>query len=357
MTIGLLLGAWLVSRDAAADPTDDLARSAQPGARTEVVLAIIGGGAATARSSVVALLGGQLRSMGLSLVERRPAGSVSDWVTTVAGSKAALLAIVLDTKSDQEWRLVVVDLARRRAIARPLPGGVEHDAASAEAVASIVISAASALREGLEVASAPVAAVVGDTPSRAAVQPRSDAPPLGQTEKQLVVHGAVGAAIALAPDAPTTNGATLALGLGWRNRIEARAFGTLFWPAGVHSAFGEFRLNRAIFGAASGPVFAAAGFALSPEAGVLVERLRRSGTLPSQGIIAHEAATLYRPGGLLELRVRRTLWRPLSVELVAGAAYLGRSVQFSASNGDRSPLLEIGPAMGFAELGLDIAAE
>jgi hypothetical protein len=269
-----------------------------------------------------------------------------------------LLAIVLDTKNDGGWRLVVVDIARRRAIARALPGGDEHDAASAEAVASIVISAASALREGLEVASAPVAAVVGDAPSRAAVQSRGRERLRGEAPRKLVVHGAVAAAIAsFAAGKPTTEGATLALGLGWRNRVEARAFGALFWPATVHSAFGEFRLQRAIVGAAFGPVFRTAGFSFSPEVGVLVERLRRSGTLPSQGVFANEAAPLYRPGGVVELRVRRALWRPLSLELVAGGAYLGRSVQFSVRNGDRSPFLEIGPVLGFAQLGIDLVTE
>jgi hypothetical protein len=51
------------------------------------------------------------------------------------------------------------------------------------------------------------------------------------------------------------------------------------------------------------------------------------------------------------------LVRPFSLELTAGAAYLGRSVQFSARDGDSAPLLEIGPVMGFAQLGIDIATE
>jgi hypothetical protein len=354
----LLLGAWLVSREATAEPAHELARSAQPSARTEVLLAIVGGRAVSARGSVVALLDGQLRGMGLSLVEQQPAGAVSDWATAVTRSKSALLAIVLDTKNERGWRLIVVDIARRRAIARALPGGDEHDAASAEAVASIVISAASALREGLEVASAPVAAVVGGASSRAAVQRRGREPPRGEAERKLVVHGAVAAAIAsFAASEPTTQGAALALGLGWRRRVEARAFGALFWPATVHSAFGDFSVHRALVGAALGPVFRAAGFSFCPEIGILVERLRRSGTLPAPGVFANEAAPLYRPGGVAELRVRRALWRPLSLELVAGGAYLGRSVQFSVRNGDRSPFLEIGPVLGFAQLGFALATE
>ncbi|HVY25628.1 MAG TPA: hypothetical protein VHB79_03725 [Polyangiaceae bacterium] len=297
--------------------------------------------------------------MSLSLVEQRPSGSVSDWATAAIRSESVLLAIVLDTKGSG-WRLVVVDAARRRAIARELPGGSEHDAASSEAVASIVISAASALREGLEVASAPVAAVVGDAPSRPADETvvKTGEPLLNGAERSIVVHGSLGWRIAsLASAAPTTQGATMALGLAWRNRVEAHAFGSIFWPASIHSAYGGFRVNRALAGIASGPVFGAGGFSVSPEGGVLVERLRRSGTLPAQGVTANEAEPLYRFGGLVEVRLRRALVPLLSVELVAGGSYFGRSVQFSVRNGERSPFLEIGPVVGFVQLGIDIATQ
>jgi len=346
--MALLLGACCVCRGIRAEPAQNFAPIAQTNVRMEARLAIVGGGTASARNSLVPLLEGQLHGMGLSLVEQEPAGSVLEWVTAATKEKNALLAIVLDTNTERGWRLVVVDVARRRAIARTLPGGVQQDAASAEAVASIVISAASALREGLEVASAPVSAVVGDAPSptdEPPVRPLHE-PTHSESDRGLVVHGAVDAALA-SFGKNATAGAALALGLGWRDR----------WPVTIHSAFGEFRVNRALVGAALGPVFHAGGGSLSPEIGVLVERLRRFGTQPVQGVFSNQAEPLYRVGGLVELRVRRRLFRPLSLELVAGAAYLGRSVQFSARNGDRYPFLEISPVMGFAQLGIDIATE
>jgi hypothetical protein len=85
--------------------------------------------------------------------------------------------------------------------------------------------------------------------------------------------------------------------------------------------------------------------------------LSRSSTLPAEGISVGEAVALHRLGGLVELRVRRALVRPFSLELTAGAAYLGRSVQFSARNGNSAPLLDVGPVMGFAQLGIEIATE
>jgi len=357
---GLLLATCLVTSEARAEPTRELTGTVTPTVRTEVLLAIVGSGAKDVRGSLVALLDRQLHAMGLSLVEQQPAGSVSDWATGASRSKHGLLAIVLDTKSDTGWRLVVVDVARGRAIARELPGGMQHDAASVEAVASVVISAASALREGLEVASAPVAAVVGDGASVSTVSTGAAVPEPkpGSVGRRTVVHGAIGAAVAsFASDAPTTQGAMLALGLAWRNRIEARVFGTLFWPVPIHSAFGEFRVNRAIVGATSGPVFSTGAFSFTPEVGVLVERLSRSNTLPAEGISAGQAAPLHRLGGLVEMRLRRAVVRPFLLELTAGGAYLGRSVQFSARNGNSAPLLEVGPVMGFAQLGIAIATE
>jgi hypothetical protein len=357
MAVGLLLATCLVTSQARAEPTRELASPAIPAARTEVLLAIVGSGAETARGSVVALLDRQLHAISLTLVEQQPASSVSDWATGASRSKRALLAIVLDTKQGSGWRLVVVDVARGRAIARELPGGVQEDAASVEAVASIVISAASALREGLEVASAPVEAVVGD---RAAVSRRAAIPESKRAGggSNTVVHGAIGAAVAsFASGAPTTEGGMLALGLAWRHRIEARLFGSLFWPVPVHSAFGEFRVNRAIVGATSGPVFSTRAFSFIPEVGVLVERLSRSSTVPAEGVFVAQPVPLYRVGGVLAMRLRWALAPPLSLELTSGAAYLGRSVQFSARNGSSAPLLEIGPVMGFAQLGIDIATE
>ena len=358
MTIGLALAVALASGVASAQLPPKPARPVDPHPRTDVLLVVVGPAAPGVHSSLVGLLDGQLHAMSLSLLEQQPRGSVSDWVTAATRSKRALLAIVLDTTSSRGWRLVVVDVARGRAIARELPGGVEQDAASVEAVASIVISAASALREGLEVASAPVEAVIG--PAQNSAPKREAAPEVRHdiATRNVAVHGSVGAALtSFAGSAPVTLGGTLALGLGWRRHLEARVFGTLFLPVRLQSEFGEFRVNRAILGMAGGPVFTAQGFSFSPEVGLLMERLRRSGTLPAQGLSAAEAEPLHRFGGLAELRLRRTLLRPFSLELVAGGAYLGQSVQFSVRKGNLTPFFEIGPTLGFAHLGIDIATD
>lgn len=360
MTMGLLL-AVLPSARARAETATAPQLLAASNTRTEVLLTIVGRDAEGARASVVGLLTGQLQGMGLSLVAQKPEGSVSDWATAATRSKRALLALVLDTNAEQGWRLVVVDAARGRAIARELPGGMQRDAASVEAVVSIVISAASALRDGLEVASAPVETVVGPAPTRApavgrATPTKPASPPRGAST---VVCGSVGAAVAsFAPDAATTTqGVALALGMRWQNRVEARVFGALFWPARVRSGFGDFRVNRGLLGLAAGPVFTAGGLALSPQAGVLLERLHRAGTVPAAGLFATEAKPVHRVGGVVALRLRRPVVPLLSLELVAGGAYWGRSVRFSVRNAQSSPFLEVGPVTGFAQLGIEIATQ
>ncbi|HEX2869912.1 MAG TPA: hypothetical protein VHP33_01625 [Polyangiaceae bacterium] len=323
------------------------------------MLAISGSAADSIHASVVALLERQLQAMGLSLVERPRVGSLAGWAREATRSKRALLAIALEVSKDSGWRLILVDVSRGRAIARELPGGIDRDAASVEAIVSIAISAASALREGLEVASSPVEEVVGGAPPPAAVSvPLPPPEPIPTAPGRAFVRGALGAEVAyFAPSVPSMKGVALALGVSWRNRAEARLFGALFWPASIQSDFGTFRLNRIVVGAAVGPVFSSGDFTFVPEAGVLVERLRRSETLPAQEVFANQAAPLHRGGGVVDLRLRYALVRPLSIELVGGVAYLGRGAQFSVRNGNSRPLLEGASVMPFAQLGLDIATE
>ena len=130
-----------------------------PSGRTEVVVGITGPFDPDARATIVRLLRAELEPQGLVLVETDPRGGARDWAHEVTKSERHLLGVLLDTRARSTWRLVVIDSARGRAISRELPRG-EDDPANVEAVVSIVLSATSALREGLEVASAPVESVV-----------------------------------------------------------------------------------------------------------------------------------------------------------------------------------------------------
>jgi hypothetical protein len=332
-----------------------------------VVLGIVGLRTEAARGSLVGLLRAELAEMRLSLVERPPSTELFAWASDAVHSETTLLAILLDTRSDEGWRLVVIDAARSRAVVRDLPGGIQQDAASIEAVVSIAVSAANALLEGLEVASSPLEAVVGGSPAKASSSRHAaggesaaeqDESSAGRRRPSSFLRGTVGASIAsFSPQVVTTQGLALSLGISWRTQLEARVFGTLFWPATIHTALGEFSVRRALFGVAAGPVLELGTFSVVPEAGIVAERLQRSETMPVVGVVATEAQPLYRVGGLLALRLRLPLIRPLSAELFAGAAYFGRRAQFSTTGPGASRLADVWPVAAVTQLGLDVATE
>jgi hypothetical protein len=361
----LLAGLFLAMPCARAQIAADQPASAlRPPARNAVVLGIVGLRAEALRVSLVGLLRAELAAMSLSLVERPPSPDLSAWAGGAVRSDDTLLAILLDARSDQGWRVVVIDAARGRAIVRELAGGIEQDAASIEAVVSIAVSAASALRDGLEVASSPLEAVVGASPSST----KSSTPAVGSEvagseairdrPAQSFVRGSIGASSAsFSPQAVATHGIAFALGVDWRAQLEARVFGTLFWPATIGTDWGEFEVQRASLGAAAGPVLKLGALSLVPEAGVITERLRRSVTTPATGVLATESKPLYRVGAAAALRLRLPLVRPLSAELAVGAAYFGRHVQFSTTGPAAARLAEVWPAAAFAQLGLDVATE
>jgi hypothetical protein len=359
--LALLVGAaWLASAPASAQPSHTISEKST--ARTDVVFATIGIGARPVHGSLAELLTVELRRMGLSLVEQQPSEPLSAWASGATRSRRVLAAILLDGRSGTGWRLIVIDAARGRAIARALPGGIRDDAASIEAVVSIVVSATSALREGLEVASAPLANVVEESHARSATPATTStahAPPPGGAlppHQSWALRGVVGGSVAsFSPAAPTTEGLGLSLGVTFRARVEARAFGAAYLPPLISSPFGQFRVARALLGAAAGPVFRAPAFSFAPEVGFVAERLRRYDAVPTAEVFATPPSALYRFGGLLALRLRHTLLRPLSLELVTGAIYFGRRVEFTARSPENSWTEGVWPTVAFAQLGLEIA--
>jgi hypothetical protein len=361
VNLAVLLGAVSLGVAEARADTPVTLHEASP-TRSQVVLGTIGLAAGPARQSVSALLGVELARNGLSLVESEPVEPLSAWAAQATRSKRVLAVLLLDARGEQGWRLIVIDAARGRAIARELPGGYSHDAASVEAVVSIAGSAANALREGLEVASAPLAAVVAppSAPSIASAPPppaRRELVP-AQPSKSWSPRAFAGASVAsFSQAAPATAGVSLAVSATSRARVEGRLIGSLFAPAQVQSPLGQFRVARAFIGASAGPVLATRALYFTPEAGVLVERLRRFEAAPAAGVAATEAGALYRAGGLLSLRLRHALHGSLSAEVVAGAVYFGRRVRFSAQSPERSWSADAWPALAFAQLGLGLALD
>jgi hypothetical protein len=317
--------------------------SSAPELRSEVVVGVTGPVDTSARATLVRLLRSELEAQRLVLVEEDPSGEPRGWARTVTRGERRLLAVLLDTRAGVEWRLVVIDAARGRAISRELPRG-ERDAAAVEAVVSIVLSATRALREGLEVASAPLEAVVeppGPEPVRPPpAAPRPAAPPPAPSKRRTggtSLHASLAAdAASFAAGAEPTLGASLALGVGLASLVEIDAVAAHTLPRRIESDFGSFELERSALGVSVGPLLRAGSFALVPAAGVLVEWIHRSETEATVGASASDdAGTTVRAGGRLELRARYPLVASAGAERVsvlaaAGASYFTECVRFLA---------------------------
>jgi hypothetical protein len=313
--------------------------------RREVVVGVNGSLDADARLTLVRLLRAELETQGLALLENDPSGETRDWARLVTRSERRLVAVLLDTRAPAEWRLVLIDAARGRAISRELPRG-ERDAATVEAVVSIVLSATRALREGLEVASAPLEAVVEPKVPEPAPAPRppasprpSAASPPKRSSGGTSLHASLTAeAASFGEDAEPTFGAALGAGMSIVSVVDVDAFVARTLPRRTESDFGSFELERTALGLSAGPLVRAGSFAFVPAAGVCVEWIRRSETEAALGATSNDdEGTNVRAGARLELKARYRLvangdTEHVSLIATAGASYFTESVRFLAGD-------------------------
>jgi hypothetical protein len=354
----------LCSREVAlAQTTSEAAPESSPSERpiprrNEVVVGVTGPLDPEARATLARLLRAELEPHGLVVVERDPGGETRAWARDVAKEERHLLAALLDTKRRTGWRLVVIDTARGRAISRELPGG-ERDAANVEAIVSIVVSATNALREGLEVASAPLEAVVEPNPAPPppppAPLPRHNSEPSAGT----TLHGSLTAISASFSEAaePTLGGA-LAFGVSIASWVDVDVGGTRYLPVTVDSAFGSFTLDRSTLSLTAGPVFRSGSFAFVPALGLTGEWILRRDTLAAEGVArGDEEPVIQRFGGVLAMRGRYRLLSSNNAEFISvlgalGASYFGERIRFLAGP---DVLAEARRSAFAAELGLFIA--
>ena len=354
-----LLTFWLLAAPARAERPGALPPvTTATTARQEVVVGMLESPDGRVRAVLGPLLRAELAALGLSLIENDPGPDLSGWAETEARRSRTLMAVLLDTRSPSGWRLVIIDATRDRAIARDLAGGIEENAASVEAVVSIVISAANALREGLEVASTPIEAVVGTArpePATVVDTPRSEPP---EAPGSTFVHGGVGLTLSsLSSEAPITRGLSATLAATWRSAFELRAGAARYWPSRIDGPLGAFRIDRTLLGLSAGPLLPLGALVLTPEIGVIAEWLERSEAEPAAGVTAHGNHTSLRVGGLLGLGGRRKIAGPVALELRLGAAYFGQGVEFVAQTQGQSRLTTAWPVVLLAQVGLDVSSE
>lgn len=352
-----------VGQPRAQSPT---AEEAAPEARTRVVFALKGSLDPEVDAALRRLLGAELRAAGLVLRERAASEPLAAWVRHAEVEEAPLLSAVLEVERDR-LRLIVIDSARGRAIARELPGGVEDNAANVEAVVSIVLSASRALLEGLEVASTPVESMLGEQPpAPAADRDRAPAPeqnaraePVREPDSPgVTLRAGVAATLTTFSEVEdVTPGIMLEGAATLPARLEFRISAMRQRTATVMSDFGSFALQRSAMSLGAGLIFRSGAVTLIPEAALIADWLTRADARPAPGVSALKSRTLFRFGAGLGARARFTLLPPLSVELGTGVAHFGRSVRFTLDDGNETELVKVVPVALSARLGLDVAFE
>lgn len=360
----LLLGAALLLL-AAPSPADALeAESAAP-APERVSVLVKGELASQAHDALETVLRSVLADSQVSIT-LSPAGR--DYRASLQAARrvpGTLLVSMLDTEEGDRWRLYVIDPVRGRAIVRELPGGLEGDSAMLEAVASIIASAVSALREGLEVASRPIEEIVVERPPpEDPLTPVAPGPatPVDRSSgnnpragRYPTIRSRVGAEIASfdATQAATV-GASLALGAGlgpWSITLS----GSQHLPSRIESSVGSFRLDRTRLGLLFGYQLSVGEVTIEPSFGPVAERLVRRDAEPGPSVAASDDFSAFRLGVGVSLGARLVLAVPLSLVLELGAAdYPGR-VRFLGGPG-AEPLAAPYERVASALLGLEIEA-
>lgn len=330
-------------------------------ARSALVIGVSGPLDAGVRRTLVQLLRADLEPRGIELVERDPSDEPRAWARAVAEDERHLLAALLETEDPAGWRLVLIDTARGRAISRELPGG-ERDSANVEAIVSIVRSAANALREGLEVASAPIETVIEGplpAPSKSASPER---PPEPRPQRAgTALHTSLAAVVtSFASDAEPMLGASLGIGVSIASAFDLDLGAARFLPASVTDDFGTFSLERTTLSFTAGPSLRLGALALVPAGGVVGEWIVREDTRAAPGVaLGEEPQTVQRWGGVLTLRGRYPLLSSKKNELLSltaalGGAYFGESIRFLAGT---DTMTEARRSMVGAEFGLFLTTD
>lgn len=363
----LLAALWLRPTPVMADEVASPSETSQPAERSVVRVLTLGGSESRTRT-LQTLIEAELSGTGISVVMAPSGSSTQPWFDAGETDASVLLMAVLDMRRHDTWQLTIVDAARRRAIRRQLPGGVAEDAAALEAMASIVVSAVVALRDGLEVASQPVEEVLegveAKPESRKAPAVTESAPshsvsppPAPEAPSPVAVGGALlGTTASYAEPEPATFGLGLALGMTIRSTGFIRLSAARYQNVAFHSEFGRFTTTRNAFGLGAGLRFGAGWFALEPEFRFVVELIERGGVEPSEGVQAQQDSLITRSGGLLGVRGRIFSGSPVGLELFLGGGYLPRPVRFvtKPNNGE---IAELWPWVALAEFGFSFGSQ
>jgi hypothetical protein len=338
--------------------------------RTVLVLRIEGPLDPERESALTGLLSSQLSPSHVTLTVERSSLPFLGWTAHARKDPRALVLAILDVRPSDGWAVYVVDAARGRAILRRL-AGAETNAAALEEVSAILTSAVAAVREGLEVASKPVAAVVGgDEPTRAAPSaPPSRSPPppppddaasapsphdaaAPHEQNSFFFAGVYGRSATLARSVVPGLEGEVGLELPFALRLSLGA--AYDFPATRTTELGSFELRRFVSALRVGRTIGLGPVLFEPRAGSGVEVVRRSDTTPVEGAVAGPDRTHARASAFLGALLRYPLVNDaLSFAVGIDGSYAPQPLHFTESGGRR--IASAGSFGLSARAGLEVA--
>jgi hypothetical protein len=332
--------------------SDDRRGTAGVSQRARVEVSILGGLSPADHATLLSLLESELASSGLELFAKDVAGPEPP--RTTAHDAGLLMRVGLDVRSGQEWTITIIDVARNTAIRRE-QAGPSSDAAALEATASILGAAASALREGFELAGTmPVAPAAPTAPAAPVISPVHEEAAPAPT---LVVASSLGGRVAtFAREVPVQAGPAASFSLRFRNASTLRLRAAHYFADSFVSPFGSFQLDRTQLALDGGLVWTRSRVEAELSLGLATELIRRRGQKAAPGVAIGPDDDVPRVGGEILGQLRYRIFEFLAVEAGLGAAYFPKPLRFVAAVSDNRVLAEPFKLVGMGCLALELRA-
>ena len=336
------------------DSPPELAAETAANRRTRVLIGFLGSLQAAQQTDLTQLLAAELSRDGSERQRELELRAVSEQSAMADMQREAkvLLVVLLDVRAASPWKLYLVDAARSRAISREMPGESRGNLAALEAVASVISSAVRALDEGLEIASQPLADVVGASEPL----PRLPLQMRDGTRRAARVSTSLAAALASFEDsAKVTAGVWSSLRLSLPAPLMLRLSLAAHWPAELQSPVGSFALQRTQGALSLGVGTERGSWAFSFETGPTLELLRRRVLTTGASATSTRNTALLRAGALAMLGGRYRLGTRWAFELGLGIAYFPRRVRYTLLPFGDAALASPWPVVGLSQLGLEFS--
>jgi hypothetical protein len=311
--------------------------------RREVVLRLEPGELDPAQTeALLNLLRTELSELGLHLSVEQTTESETRWL---AGphDRAALLLASVDVSATEGWRVFLVDPDDGRVSVRELGGGGEDNAAMVEAVASVLVSAASALAQGDEAAAESRAATVSEPQQpgpakRAAPAEPSPGPaeftPL-ELPRRLRWHVALGlGASSFARGEPVMFGPELDLGVLKSELFAIDVCATRDVDATFQTSQGDFSLTRSALSLRGGPSFDRGALSFVPELVALAELVQRKRGLGTAGQVAEPGSDSTRVAFGAAALLRYSASDVLLLEASLAGTFFPQPLRLTANGGE-----------------------